>query len=107
MKKKVAQFIDTNEHLNKFITRIYNYSMSFKNDACRYLILVSLISSDNLVDKKSCEESIECMTFIQNNIDFITTDIKIREEVLKYMKEGIRIAKRDLKRFEKQQSTVQ
>ena len=72
------------------------------DEKIRYFYLVSLISSDNLVDAESCEIRIERQEFIVNNIDLMDLDDKLKKEVLKYVKKGLRIAKRDLKLFKNQ-----
>lgn len=72
------------------------------DEKIRYFYLVSLISSDNLVDAESFESSIESQEFIVNNIDLMDLDDKLKKEVLKYVKKGLRIAKRDLKLFKNQ-----
>lgn len=73
-----------------------------KDEKIRYFYLVALIRSDNLVDIESCEDSIESQEFIINNIDLMDLDDKLKKEVLKYIKKGLRIAKRDLKLFKNQ-----
>jgi hypothetical protein len=69
------------------------------NDAARYFYLVSLISSDSLVDVESCDLSIEHQKFLIDNINLFDIDDKIRKEVMKYAKKGLLIAKRDRKMF--------
>ena len=100
MKRKLSKFIEENERLYTYIKRLYNYSFAVNSENWRYLFLVSLVSSDNLTDADSCKESIESMNFVKNNIDLITTNDKIKKEVLKYIKDGLKIANRDLKYYE-------
>ena len=100
MKRNLSKFIEENERLYTYIKRIYNYSFAVNSEQWRYLFLVTLVSSDTLINAESCKKSIESMTFVKNNIDLITTDEKIKKEVLKYVKDGLKIANRDLKYYE-------
>lgn len=100
MKRNLSKFIEENEQLYTYVKRIYNYSFAVNSEQWRYLFLVTLVSSDTLINAESCKKSIESMTFVRNNIDLITTDEKIKKEVLKYVKDGLKIANRDLKYYE-------
>ena len=100
MKRNLSKFIEGNEQLYTYVKRLYNYSFAVNSEQWRYLFLVTLVSSDTLIDAESCKKSIESMTFVKNNIDLITTDEKIKKEVLKYVKDGLKIANRDLKCYE-------
>lgn len=100
MKRNLSKFIEENEQLYTYVKRIYNYSFAVNSEQWRYLFLVTLVSSDTLINAESCKKSIESMTFVKNNIDLITTDEKIKKEVLKYVKDGLKIANRDLKYYE-------
>lgn len=100
MKRNLSKFIEENEQLYTYVKRIYNYSFAINSEQWRYLFLVTLVSSDTLINAESCKKSIENMTFVKNNIDLITTDEKIKKEVLKYVKDGLKIANRDLKYYE-------
>ena len=102
MKNLGINDIKRNDKLFSFCTRIINISNMLKDEKIRYFYLVALISSDNLVDAESCESSIERQEFIVNNIDLMDLDDKLKKEVLKYVKKGLRIAKRDLKLFKNQ-----
>lgn len=100
MKRNLSKFIEENEQLYTYVKRLYNYSFAVNSEQWRYLFLVTLVSSDTLINAESCKKSIESMTFVKNNIDLITTDEKIKKEVLKYVKDGLKIANRDLKYYE-------
>lgn len=102
-KDKEAQFFDNlkkNKPLYDFCARVLNYKSGFESEL-RYLILASFISSDSLIDAQSCEDSIEMMSFVKNNIKLMDLDEKTEKEVLKYMNKGLKIAKRDLKEYTK------
>lgn len=105
MKRKLSEFIETNEQLYTFVKKIYNYHYAINSKELRYLFMVSLISSDNLIDVESCKANIADMSFIKDNIDLITTDDEIKKETLKYINDGLKIAKRDLKCFEKSKNS--
>lgn len=100
MKRNLSKFIEGNEQLYTYVKKLYNYSFAVNSEQWRYLFLVTLVSSDTLINAESCKKSIESMTFVKNNIDLITTDEKIKKEVLKYVKGGLKIANRDLKYYE-------
>lgn len=100
MKRNLSKFIEENEQLYTYVKRLYNYSFAVNSEQWRYLFLITLVSSDTLINAESCKKSIESMTFVKNNIDLITTDEKIKKEVLKYVKDGLKIANHDLKYYE-------
>lgn len=97
--KVLAKKIKENEKLLEFNRKILNINVILNNDNLRYLYMVSLISSDNIIDIASCDKSLESINFILNNIDLFDIDEKIRKEVIKYLKKGLRIIKRDRKTF--------
>lgn len=65
------------------------------------LYFVSLISSDTLLSADDCRKSIEQLTGIIEAIP--ETDIDDKGKWLDMAKKGLRIAKRDLKNFEKEE----
>ena len=97
--KKLWKGIKSNDKLIAFNRRIISLTNVFNNEQSRYFFLVALISSDSLVDVESCDRSIEFLEFIIKNIDLIDVNDKIKKEVLKYSRKGLRIAKRDRKLF--------
>lgn len=97
--KVLAKKIKENEKLLEFNRKILNINVILNNDNLRYLYMVSLISSDNIIDIASCDKSLESINFILNNIDLFDIDDKVRKEVVKYLKKGLRIIKRDRKTF--------
>lgn len=97
--KKLWNGLKSNDKLIAFNRRIISLTNVFNNEQLRYFFLVALISSDSLVDVESCDRSIEFLEFIIKNIDLIDVDDKIKKEVLKYSRKGLRIAKRDRKLF--------
>ena len=50
--------------------------------------------------KHSCEETIEVASFILNNIELFILEDDIKKSVIKYSKDALKIAKRDIKDFE-------
>jgi hypothetical protein len=97
--KVLTKKIKENEKLLEFNRKILNINVILNNDNLRYLYMVSLISSDNIIDIASCNKSLESINFILNNIDLFDIDDKVRKEVKKYLKKGLRIIKRDRKAF--------
>lgn len=97
--KVLVKKIKENEKLLEFNRKILNINVILNNDNLRYLYMVSLISSDNIIDIASCDKSLESINFMLNNIDLFVIDDKVRKEVVKYLKKGLRIIKRDRKTF--------
>ena len=97
--KVLVKKIKENEKLLEFNRKILNINVILNNDNLRYLYMVSLISSDNIIDIVSCDKSLESINFILNNIDLFDIDDKVRKEVVKYLKKGLRIIKKDRKTF--------
>lgn len=90
--------IQDNKPLFEFCRNIWSYKMALESDM-RYLFLCSLISADSLVDAKSCEISIDKMNFMLKNIELFDFDDERKKEIVKFLKDGLKIAKRDLKDF--------
>lgn len=95
----IKNVLVNDEKLAHQFMRIINYKKTLADETLRNMFLVCLISSDSLVDEKSCEQSIEVFTFLKNHIDLIVDNEKTKKEVMKYIKKGLSIAKRDLKQF--------
>lgn len=99
MTKTILKKISQNPNLISFCNRILNYNSIFENETTRCMFLVSLISADTLIDKHSCDETIEIATFILNNIDLFILEDNIKNDIISKMKSAIKIAKRDRKQF--------
>lgn len=99
MSNKTIKKISENPHLVAFCNKILSYNMIFEEESIRNMFLVSLISADTLVDENSCDETIETATFVLNNINLMILEDDIKKTVIKYMKDAIKIAKRDKKQF--------
>lgn len=95
--KVLVKKIKENEKLLEFNREVLNISVILNNDNLRYLYMVSLISSDNIVDVASCDRSLKAINFVLNNIDLFGLDDKVHKEVVKYLKKGLRIIRRDRK----------
>ena len=64
------------------------------------MLLVSLISSDNIHDEKSAEEAMAGVKIIEDCIPYVNfKDEKFKKETEKYIKKAKKIIKRDLKQF--------
>lgn len=95
--KVLVKKIKENEKLLEFNREILNISVILNNEGLRYLYLVSLISSDNIIDVESCDRSLKAINFIMEHIDLFGLDDKVKKEVTKYLKKGLRIIRRDRK----------
>lgn len=71
------------------------------NSENRHLFLVSLISSDNILNKEDAIESLEIVNYINDNIDNFDLTDEIKSEVVKYMNKSKKILDEDIKRFDK------
>lgn len=96
-----------NDKLYNFLKKIYNFEKILNNDEIRYLFLVSLISSDNSVDEESAKKLLEDLSFLDNNLEYITLSDEIRKEVEKYIIKGKKIINRDIKDFKKESNKDQ
>ena len=103
MSEKIIKKIEQNPNLVKFCNRILNYNAIFENETTRCMFLVSLISADNLTDEHACDDTIEISNFILNHIDLMILEEDIKNEVIKYLNDAIKIAERDKKIFLKKQ----
>ena len=99
--KALVKKIKENEKLLEFNREILNISVILNNEGLRYLYLVSLISSDNIIDVASCDRSLQAINFIMEHIDLFGVDDKVKKEVAKYLKKGLRIIRRDRKIMQK------
>lgn len=70
------------------------------NSENRYLFLVSLISSDNILNKEDAIESSQIVNYINDNIDNFNLTTEIKSEVIKYMNKSKKILDEDIKRFD-------
>ena len=99
MANKTLKKISDNPNLIAFCNKILSYNTIFDNEISRSMFCVSLISSDVLIDEHACDETINVATFILNNINLMILEDDIKKTVIKYMKDAIKIAKRDKKQF--------
>ena len=103
MQNKTWKKIENNPNLVAFCNRILNYNSIFEHEMTRSMFLVSLISSDSLIDIHACDDTIEISNFILNHIDLMILEEDIKNEVIKYLNNAIKIAERDKKIFLKKQ----
>ena len=95
------QNIQKNEKLMIFCNKILAYNFIFNNEVSRSMFFVSLISADCLVDEHQCDETIKTAKFILYNIDLFILEDNVKDFVIKYSKDAIRIAEKDKKEFQK------
>ena len=100
MTKDIIKRIRENTNLIAFCNKIICYNDIFNDEVARSMFFVSLISADTLIDKHSCEETIEVTSFILNNIELFILEDDIKKSVIKYSKDALKIAKQDIKNFE-------
>jgi hypothetical protein len=71
----------------------------FESEPMRFMFLIELISSDNIVDKKTCQESIEQLEFIDKNINSMQLTDEVKKQVKEYVENGLNILNNDLIKF--------
>lgn len=71
----------------------------FENEPMRFMFLVDLISSDKIVDKESCCESIDQLNFIDKNMHLMELSDRIKKQIKEYVDNGLMILNNDLKNF--------
>lgn len=99
MKKSNNIKITDNPNLLAFCNKILLYNSILEDEMSRNMFFVSLISSDNLVDEHSCDETIDTAKFILNNINLFVLNDEVREKTVGYLNDAIEIAERDKKEF--------
>lgn len=67
------------------------------NSENRYLFLVSLISSDNILNKEDAVESLKLVNYINDNIDNFDLTGEIKSEVIKYINKAKDILENECK----------
>ena len=95
-------YINENQNLWKFCWSCYKIEQILNNDEFRYFYLVTLISSDTIIDIESANKCIDKLNEIKLVLPYLNITDKIRKETLKYIRKGLKIAKRDLKLFEEE-----
>ena len=103
MQNKTWKRIESNPNLVAFCNRILNYNSILEHEMTRSMFFVSLISSDSLIDIQSCDETIEISNFILNHLDLLILEENVKNDVIKYLNDAIKIAERDKKIFLKKQ----
>ena len=94
MQNKTWKRIESNPNLVAFCNRILNYNSILESDIVRNMFLVSLISADSLIDIHSCDETIEISNFILNHLDLLIPEENIKNDVIKYLNNAIKIAEK-------------
>lgn len=94
----VLETLKNNQPLTEFCKKICSYKIALESDK-KYLFLASLISADSLMDEQSCLNSLNKINFILDNIKLF--DLENESEILKFLKKGIKIIKKDLNKFRK------
>jgi hypothetical protein len=68
-----------------------------QNEQFRYLYLVGLISSDTNITVDECNENLNNLNYIKDNIDSLNLNNEVKNEVVKFVNDGIEILNNDLK----------
>lgn len=95
----IISFLESHQKLRDEIVSLQRIEEILANDQIRYLYLVSLFSSDNVYDTQTAVDSLKKLQRLKNVIDYLNLEEGIRNEVKKYVDEGIGIVNNDLKSF--------
>jgi hypothetical protein len=68
-----------------------------QNDQFRYLYLAGLISSDTNITDDDCNENLNNLNYIKDNINNLNLNNELKDEVIKLVNDGIEILERDIK----------
>lgn len=68
-----------------------------QNDQFRYLYLAGLISSDTNITVDDCNENLNNLNYIKDNINNLNLNNELKDEVIKFINDGIEILERDIK----------
>lgn len=100
MEEQIFKALEEDEKLTTLVRKIINFRYIFNDESLRNMFLASAISSDVLTDVESCNESLEFLEFVKNHIELIIPDDKkVRKETMKFIRDGIKICKRDKRMF--------
>ena len=106
MQNKIWKKIESNPNLIDFCNRILTYNSILEHEMTRSMFFVSLISSDCLIDIHSCDEIIEISNFILNHLDLLILEENIKNDVIKYLNDAIKIAERNKKILLKKNESI-
>ena len=81
------------------IKNINNLTSIFKSDFFRYAFLVELISSDKVIDKKTCQDSIDQIIYIKDHLKDMDLEDSTKQEINEFLNKGLDILNRDLNNF--------
>lgn len=100
MEDQIFKALEEDENLTTLVRKIITFRDLFKDESVRYMFMASAISSEVLTDVESCNESLEFLEFVKNHIELIIPDDKkLRKETMKFIRDGIKICKRDRRMF--------
>lgn len=71
-----------------------------------FFVLVSLISSDTLVDEKSCEKALKHSEEMLEGLEVAEIPEEDRKKYKEYLERGLGIIKRDLKKYKERNKVV-
>lgn len=66
------------------------------NKDIRFLFLVSLISSDNLIDKKDYEDSLKQINFIMDHLNELDLDDDVKKQTVEYLNKSLKIINKEI-----------
>lgn len=73
------------------------------NEAMRYLFLVSLISADTLVTENDCNNSLQVLNFIKDNVNIMNLSDEVKIEVMEYAVKGISIVSNEIEHIKRKE----
>ena len=91
---KLGIFLQSHNELTEMLLRLQNIEEVLSKDDMRHMFLSTLICTDTI---EQANESLEKLTFIQDNLKYINLDEKIQKEVKKYLKDSLKNVRKELK----------
>lgn len=76
------------------------------NEAMRYLFLVSLISADTLVTENDCNNSLQVLNFIKDNVNIMNLSDEVKNEVMEYAVKGISIVSNEIEHIKEKNGST-
>lgn len=91
-----------NEKLGNYLNHLILLDTVFRDEELTNLYLTGLISSDTIIDVKSCDESLNSLNVIKSNIEMFDLTDEKKEKIMSFVNKGIKIVKRDRTKFLKE-----
>lgn len=103
MRQETIDFIENNNELRKFVSKVHAMHNMLENDGIRNMYFASLISADYLINKTRCCGALDEIQFLTTYLNMITNKIDIKRETAEFINDANKIVKKELRRFEREE----